>query len=442
MRERPDLKAVSDDTLLRGLFEVLRQTRHDETDLVAHIAEVDARKLYAREASHSMFAYCTEVLHLSEPEAGLRIRVARVSRRHPVVLTMLREGRIHLSGIALLAPVLTRRNRDSLLRRATHKSKRQIQELVAELSPRPDVAATMRRLPVRRGTASELAGSLRPDQVASVSADAATCSDPQQRPDTVVTVTPDAATASSCEQCPDVIVPVNGWQAKLSRPAQPVDGARADARAASLLLSPPPPEPRPARPATLEPLAPGRYSVRFTASAELRDKLERLQALMRHKVPDGDLAKVIDVAVTRELERREAKRFGKTKAPRKRLAQTDTRPKSRYIPAAVRRFVERRDGGRCTYRDRHGRRCTKRHDLEFHHWEAYGRGGPHSPERISLMCKVHNALLAEEDYGKEKMARYRRRGRRGARPPAGIAVGPLPGDTLGTTSGEVTLRPG
>jgi hypothetical protein len=70
-----------------------------------------------------------------------------------VVLGMLRDGRIHLSGIALLAPVLTRGNRDSLLRRATHLSGRQIQELVAELARRPDVAATMRKLTVRRTTA-------------------------------------------------------------------------------------------------------------------------------------------------------------------------------------------------------------------------------------------------------------------------------------------------
>jgi hypothetical protein len=126
-------------------------------------------------------------------------------------------------------------------------------------------------------------------------------------------------------------------------------------------------------------------------------------------VPDGDLAKVVRLAVTRELKRLQAKRFAKTKNPRRRLAQTDTRAKSRYIPAAVRRFVEKRDGGRCTYRDTHGRRCTKRHDLEFHHWDPFGLGGDHNPEGIALMCKIHNALLAEQDYGKEKMARYQRR---------------------------------
>ena len=172
--------------------------------------------------------------------------------------------------------------------------------------------------------------------------------------------------------------------------------------------SPGPPASTRARPGRIEPLASARYQVQFTADAELREMLERLQALMRSSVPDGDLAKIIDVAVTRELERLEARRFGKTKKPRKRLAQTDMKPKSRYIPAAVRRFVEKRDGGRCTYRDRHGRRCTKRHDLESHHRAPYGRGGEHSPGNLTLVCRVHNALLAEHDYGKKKMARYRR----------------------------------
>jgi hypothetical protein len=150
---RHNLKSVSDDELLRRLAALLKDSRRIEADLVAHIAEVDARKLYAREATPSMFAYCTEVLHLSEPETALRIRVARAAREHPDLLPMLRDGRIHLSGVALLAPLLTPRNRDRLLKRATHKSKREIERLVAELAPRPEVAATMRKLPVRRDPA-------------------------------------------------------------------------------------------------------------------------------------------------------------------------------------------------------------------------------------------------------------------------------------------------
>jgi hypothetical protein len=372
MRERPNLKAVSDDSLLRGLFDVLRQTRHDEANLIAHIAEVDARRLYAREASPSMFAWCTERLDLSEQEAYLRITVARASREHPGLLTVLRDGRLGLSSIARLVPHLTPENRDAVLKRAAGMSYRQIKELVVELKPQPDVPAKIRTLPVRSATST-------------------------------TTTTPQLC-------APRVEAPTIG-------PSPAGERSFGGGPESGPVLQAPPVPVKPVPRASMEPLAPARFKVQFTADAEFKDELERLQALVRSSVPDGDLGKVIRLAVTRELKRLEAKRFGKVKNPRKRLGKTDTRAKSRHIPAPVRRFVEKRDGGRCTYSNKHGRRCTKRHDLEFHHVRPFGRGGDHSPEGIVLMCRTHNQLLAEQEYGREKMTRHRRRA--GAHPPPG-----------------------
>ena len=150
MEQARPLATISDDELLRRLVDLLRQSRRVESDLVAHIAEVDQRRLYAREASPSMFAYCTQVLRLSEAEAYARITVARASREHPILLDLLADGRVHLTGIARLIPHLTAANRAELLERATHKSRRQIEELIAEIAPRPDAPALMRRLPERR----------------------------------------------------------------------------------------------------------------------------------------------------------------------------------------------------------------------------------------------------------------------------------------------------
>jgi hypothetical protein len=143
-----DLARVRDDELLHRLERVVRQSRRVESVLVAHIAEVDARRVYVRHAP-SMYAYCTRILHLSEHEAYVRIAVARVSRRYPELLAMLADGRLHLSGIAKLVPHLTDENRHELLARATHKTKTQIEELIAARVPQPDVAAAMRKLPVR-----------------------------------------------------------------------------------------------------------------------------------------------------------------------------------------------------------------------------------------------------------------------------------------------------
>ena len=164
-------------------------------------------------------------------------------------------------------------------------------------------------------------------------------------------------------------------------------------------------------PPEVEPLAPSRYKVQFTASGELREKLERLQALMH-----TDLAAVIEAAVTEKLERLEAKRYAETKSPRKTLQQTDTSPNSRYIPAPVRRLVRQRDDRRCRFVNEEGRRCTARRGLEFHHHDPFRRGGDHNPDQISLMCKPHNGYLAEREYGKEVMKRYRGNGGRVSEP--------------------------
>ncbi len=345
--------SVSDDELLRRLSKLLQQSRRVESDLVAHIGEVDKRRLYARVASPSMFAYCTEVLHLSESEAYLRILVARASREHPTLLTMLGDGRLHLSGIAKLVPHLTQANRERLLERAAYKSKRKIEELVAKLSPQPDVPATMRKLPARPGkTEPRPAVGLGPDRVA------------------------------------------------------------------------PPPAPPPAQPTpAAKPLAPARYRIQFTASAELHDKLARLRTLMRLSVPDGDLAAIIEEAVTEKLERLESRRYGKTNAPRKSLEETNTSPSSRTIPAAVRRAVRERDGDRCGFVDERGRRCTQRDGLEFHHLKPFARGGDHSPDNLRLMCRAHNGYLAEHDYGKAVMERYRRSPGRVSEPVAAYSIG-------------------
>src|SRR5215510_7785533 len=115
--ERP-LESLTDDEVLSNLDDLLRQSRRVEAPLVAHIGEVEVRRLYARFAASSIFVYCTDILHLSEGETYLRTTVAKAAREHPVLLEMLADGRLHLSGIAKLAPVLTPQNREALLARA------------------------------------------------------------------------------------------------------------------------------------------------------------------------------------------------------------------------------------------------------------------------------------------------------------------------------------
>ena len=151
-----ELKSLSDDELLHRVSDLLTQSRRVEWVLVAHIAEVDARRLFASEGWPSMFQYCIDALHLSESEAYRRIAAARLSRSYPVLLKMLEDGRIHLAGISLLKKHLTDANYEDVLARATHKTKRELEELVAELAPKPDVAPTIRKRPQRKANPEPL----------------------------------------------------------------------------------------------------------------------------------------------------------------------------------------------------------------------------------------------------------------------------------------------
>jgi hypothetical protein len=160
--------------------------------------------------------------------------VARASREHPILLDMLVDGRLHLTGIARLVPHLTTENRAELLGRAMHKSRRQIEELIAEIAPRADAPALMRRLPVRQ----ELAAPAAP-----VGAGEAALAPPQL--------------------CPDRV--------EMGSLALGGGGALAS-------VAPTAGTPEAIRPAVIQPLGSARYRVQFTASAQLHDKLERLRA--------------------------------------------------------------------------------------------------------------------------------------------------------------------
>jgi hypothetical protein len=361
------LQTLSDDQVLSGLADVAGQSRRAESSLVAHIAEVDFRHLYARHACSSMFAYCTRILHLAEGEAFRRIRAARASRRHPVLLEMLADGRLHVSGIAVLVRFLTADNRDQLLSLAVHKTKREIQKLVAELYPRPDVPSVMRKLPQRPSAPTPAEPPL--ERVPGSAADF-----------------PPAVVERAVERIPGA--------PPCSSPPLLADAA---------------PRPVPVSIPVIEPLSPARWKVQFTADEELHDDLERLRALLRSEIPDGDLGAIVGKAVRelRELrERLDARRFAQTQRPRKARVRPSALASSRYVSAEVRRAVYRRDRSQCRFTDAQGRRCPERHHLEYHHRNPFALGGAPTIDNICLMCGPHNRYLAELDLGAKVMSRH------------------------------------
>ncbi|HET9253069.1 MAG TPA: HNH endonuclease, partial [Candidatus Eisenbacteria bacterium] len=101
------LTHLRDDVLLRDLAALIVEERGTMAVVLAHLAEVDARKLFAPLGYSSMFAYCVEELKLTEDAAYKRIQAARAARQFPILFTELAEGRLHLTAVCLLAPHLT-----------------------------------------------------------------------------------------------------------------------------------------------------------------------------------------------------------------------------------------------------------------------------------------------------------------------------------------------
>ena len=178
--------------------------------------------------------------------------------------------------------------------------------------------------------------------------------------------------------------------AKPRLPEQPVEPV-----AAAIPPVPASVSPLPQQVAVVRPLAPERYKVQFTIGRETHDKLRRAQDLLRHAIPGGDPAAILDRALTLLLEHLERSKLARTPAPR---APRLPAGGSRHIPAAVRRAVWKRDDGRCAFEGSEGR-CAETGFLEFHHLVPFARGGRATAENIQLRCRAHNQYQAVEDFG-------------------------------------------
>jgi len=324
---------LSDPALLHGLHQLVARECTTTAELLDHVAEVDARKLYLPAAYPSMFAYCVGELRLSEDAAYKRIQAARAAARFPAIFDAVAEGRLHLSAVCLLAPHLTEDTAAGLLEAATHRSKSEIEKLLAARFPRPDL--------------------------------------------------------------PDLVQPILAPVNQLA-PGQvgPVE----------VQLPPPPAPVREDRP-MVKPIAPQRFTVRFTMGQSAHDKLQYVQELLSHELPSGDLEQIFEQALDALIPQLEKRRFAAAATPR--IARRRPTKSLRHIPADVMRAVWERDQGQCTYVSESGHRCQARKFIEFDHVLEVARGGEASIDGIRLLCHAHNQHQAERTFGAEFMRHKR-----------------------------------
>ncbi len=254
-----------------------------------------------------------------------------------MVLDLLEAGTVNLTAVRLLAPHLTPENHRATLESARGKRTLEVREIVARLSSRPEVATS-----IRKCTATK--------PVTSASRDAPSASSPP------------AATSP-----PGLLAPASGPTPPLPPTAAPL--------------------PRPHTPAEVIPLSDDRYHLNVTIRADTVEKLRLAKDMLRHAVPSGNDAEVLDRALTSLLTDLARKKFAATDKPRPSRKATSG---SRHIPAEVRRAVWLRDLGRCTFVGKTGRRCNERAFVEFHHVKPWAVGGEATAENIELRCKSHN----------------------------------------------------
>ena len=375
-------------------------------ELLVHLGEVDARRLYAPRACSSMHRYCVERLGMSGGAAYKRIAVARAGREFPFLLEVIGAGRLHLSGAVLLVPHLEGAGHRGLIEAACGLGKRDIERMLAARAPKPPVPTRIRRLPRAAAAVQSGAGG----------------SGGGSSP-TILEVGSESAAAS------------------VSGPSTGPEGAGAPP---ALRLTPPPRT-------RIEPLSADTYRVTFTASQGVVEALEAVTALLSHAIPSGNINEVLESVLTDAQERLIKRRFGargkRTRRGAKRPHQLSpgTVPeggrelspgrvpesgvelspgtvledgrelppgivavnRTRYINADVRGAVYVRDEGRCTFVDPvTGNGCGERRFIELHHTEPYALGGGHTVEGITLRCRAHNLLDARLVFGDAAIDRH------------------------------------
>jgi 5-methylcytosine-specific restriction endonuclease McrA len=141
------LNHLSDDALVASLHALCLDARRLDAHVIAHLVEVEERRLHLKAACSSLFEFCVRRLQLSEGAAFRRINAARLVRRFPTLIGHIESGAVHLSTLVLLRDHLAEANVEELVAATAGRTKREIEALLARRAPRPDVPSQIRKLP-------------------------------------------------------------------------------------------------------------------------------------------------------------------------------------------------------------------------------------------------------------------------------------------------------
>lgn len=134
----PEFTALSDDALEAAIKRLAAEERGRQAVQLVQLAEFDTRGLAHLAGFPTLYAYCVRELGWSEGAAYERVRAAQAALRFPIILERLKEGRLTMAGVAILAPLLNDQNCSDLLDEAAGLGRKDLEALLAALMPRPD----------------------------------------------------------------------------------------------------------------------------------------------------------------------------------------------------------------------------------------------------------------------------------------------------------------
>jgi len=418
---------LSDEELLARLREHVGKGNVWCAKLIAYLVEVDERRLDRVHACSSLWDFCSRKLGMSEGEEHRRIAAARTVRRFPQVLGCIERGEIHLCALYALRKHLTSDNVDELLREASGKSTREVEKMVAARLPRPDVPACVEPVapqaflspvsPVPVASPLPVSVVATPSNAApawSLLPAPSPASGPRSRVEPLsatryrIEVTVSAGTKETIDRIKDLMRhrnPTGDLEtvldaalalllAKLererlgkTRPKRCKPAEATNARASSAWAH--------AETATRAPTA----SVPVETMAD--DPPTPVESEARTQAPCVDLP-----SGDQRMSAPGPASFEPIVAepPASKPATKASRPGSRYVPTELRREVFARDAERCTYVGPDGDRCPARGFLELDHVCPKAFGGTETAANLRVRCRAHNALYAEQVFGRAHVA--------------------------------------
>ena len=123
------------EVLHRELAQAAAQQRANKAAILAHLAEIDVRRVHLKTGYNSLEEFCLRELNVDEDEIEAYVLVARTARSFPAIFPALADGRLHLAAVVMLAPHLSTETADDLLASATHKNAEEVEQLLRKRFP-------------------------------------------------------------------------------------------------------------------------------------------------------------------------------------------------------------------------------------------------------------------------------------------------------------------